>query len=365
MSGIGFTGLDPSILLSYYQTQLTSSPTAVAAQNVLSGLAAGSINSATAQDNPPWSNPQTNTNAQTAQVLSTTDFLNTSNVPLTPGATTDAKLEQDNQKLFSLYSAVNGLAYLAKLAQGSTETSGQLAGLNARFQTGLAQVQQYLASTSFNSYTLQAATPAASATSTATIPFANFTYNSQQLVTNAAINNPLPGVSASDSFTIAVTKGSATTNVPIDLSKVQGPLTLGNIVSYINSQLSAGGFSTRFQKTQQGGTTTSDANATYGLQITPGGNETISLSAASTPALYMAGNSGIATETNTTTAAKAGGTNTTTTPADQSGRLTKIGNLNSTPTGIASSNQDATTGTTTAQGTVVDSSGNIYVLGNA
>src|SRR6202043_2976787 len=96
--------------------------------------------------------PQTNTSAQTAQVLSTTNFRNTSNVPLTPGATSDAKTEQDNQKLFSLYSAVNSLAYLAKLAQGSTETSGQLAGLNTRFQTGMAQVQQYLSSTNFNNY---------------------------------------------------------------------------------------------------------------------------------------------------------------------------------------------------------------------
>lgn len=154
MSGIGFPGLDSSVLLSFYQTQLTASPSAVAARNALGAQAANHRASATAHDNPPWSNPQTNTNAQTAKVLSTTDFLNTANVPLTPGATSDAKLEQDNQKLFSLYSAVNSLAYLAKLAQGATETPGQLAGLNTRFQAGLAQVQQYLASTSFNNYTL-------------------------------------------------------------------------------------------------------------------------------------------------------------------------------------------------------------------
>ena len=39
---------------------------------------------------------------------------------------------------------------------------GQLAGLNTRFQTGLAQVEQYLSSTSFNNFTLQAAKPSAS-----------------------------------------------------------------------------------------------------------------------------------------------------------------------------------------------------------
>ena len=363
MSGIG---LDPSVLLGYYQTQLNSSSTAVAARNVLSGQTS-QTNKATANDAPPWETAQAGgtNNARTAQVLSTTNFLDTSNVPLTAGATSDAKLEQDNQKLFSLYSAVNNLAYLAKLGQGSTETPGQLAGLNARFQAGLSQVTNYLSSTSFNNYTLQAATPAATTTSAATIGFSGFTYSTRQLVTNANIDNPVPGVSAASSFTIAVKKGGVTTNVDIDLSQVPGSLTLGNIVSYINSQLSADGFSTRFQKTQSGGTSTSDKGSTYGLQIAPGANETISLSATSTPSLYMVGNSGIATETNTTTAGKGGNTNTTSTPADQSGRLIKLSGLSGAPTGVFTSNQSATTGTTTATNTVVDTSGNVYVIGNA
>ncbi len=365
MSSVGLSGLDPSVLLSYYQTQISSSPSAIAAQNVLSGQTGSQSNSATANDVTPWSTPTGTTAAQTAKVLSTTNFLDTSNVPLTAGATSDTKLEQDNQKLFSLYSAFNNLAYLAKLAQGSTETSGQLAGLNARFQTGMAQVQQYLSSTDFNNYTLQAATPAASASSTANISLGGFTYNTRQLVTNSNLDNPIPGLSTSSSFTIAVKKGSTTTNVAIDLSQVQGPLTLGNVVSYINSQLSAGGFSTRFQKTQQGGTTTSNTGATYGLQITPGGNETVSLSAAATPSLYMVGNSGTASETNTTTAGKAGATNTTTTPADQTGRLVKLSTDGGAPTAVFTSNQSATTGTTTAADTVVDGSGNVYVIGNA
>src|SRR6201996_1879264 len=367
MSGVGLVGLDSSVLLSYYQTQISSSPTAVAAQNVLNSQSPSQANSATANDAPPWETTQAagTTNAETAKVLSTTNFLDTSNVPLTPGATSDAKLEQDNQKLFSLYSAVNSLAYLAKLAQGSTETSGQLAGLNARFQTGLSQVEQYLSSTSFNNYTLQAAMPAATTTSTATIGLGDYTYQTKQLVTDSNLNNPVPGLSSSSSFTITVKKGSTSTDVPIDLSQVQGPLTLGNVITYINSQLSADGFSTRFQKTQQGGTTTSNTGATYGLQITPGSNETVSLSAASTPSLYMVGNSGTATETNTTTAAKGSTTTTTTTPADQTGRLIKLSTGSGTPTAVLTSNQSATTGTTTATNTVVDSSGNVYVIGNA
>ena len=127
MSGVGFPGLDSSVLLSFYQTQLNSSASAVAARNAINPQATRS-NSATSNDAPPWQAPQLSASAQTAKILSTTNFLDTSNVPLSAGATSDAKMEQDNQKLFSLYSAVSSLAYLAKLAQGATETPGQLAG---------------------------------------------------------------------------------------------------------------------------------------------------------------------------------------------------------------------------------------------
>jgi hypothetical protein len=364
MSSIGSStssGLD-SLLMSYYQAQLASSPAVVAANSASSSST--SSTSATAKDNPPWNTPTSITAAQTAKVLSTTDFLNTSNVPLTAGATTDSKTEQDNQKLFSLYSAVNSLSYLAQLAQSSTETAGQIAGLNTRFQEGLTQVENYVSSTSFNSFALEAATPAANVTSTASVSLGTENYTTQQLLTQSNINNPVPGLSTSDSFNIAVSKNGTSTNVPIDLSQVSGPLTLGNIVSYINTQLSAGGFSTRFQKTETGETTTSDTAATYGLQIMPGGNETVSLSAASTPALYMVGDSGSATEVDTTDGTGSSAT-VTATPADQTGRLTKIGDLSTTPTAIQSSNQSASTGTTTAAATVVDSSGNVYVVGNA
>jgi len=360
----GITGLDSSVLLGYYQSQLYSSPSAISAANVMAQQAAAQTNKgATANDDPPWNTPNANNAAQDAQVLSTTNFLDTSNVPLSAGATSDSKMEQDNQKLFSLYSAVNTLAYLAKMAQNPNETSGQLAGLNTRFQTGLNQIQQYLATTKFNNFNMQSAKPSDTATAGATIAFSNFTYATKQLVTNANLNNPLPGLSASDSFTIGIKKGGTTTNVAIDLSQVPGTLNLTNIVSYINNQLSAAGFATRFQKVEQGGTATSDANATYGLQITPGGVEQVSLSANATPALYMVGNSGLATETSTVTNSATSAT--TTTAADQAGRLTKLSGINGTPTSTFSVNQAATGGTTTAQKTVVDSSGNVYVLGTS
>jgi hypothetical protein len=123
MSSSGISGLDSSVLLGYYQSQLNASPSAIAAGNRVAAQSSNKPN-ATSADNPPWNTPNTNDAKQDAAVLSTTNFLNTSKVPLSPGATPDAKMEQDNQKLFSLYGAVNTLAYLAKMAQSGTATSG-------------------------------------------------------------------------------------------------------------------------------------------------------------------------------------------------------------------------------------------------
>src|ERR1700743_664323 len=212
MSSIG--GIDSSTLLSFYQTQLSASTLSSSLQQ--STAAQTAANSATANDNPPWNTLTQSSPQEDAKVLSTT------NVPLSPGATSDSKMEQDNQKLFSLYNAVNTLSQLATMAGSSTATSGQLAGLNTRFQTGLQQVEQYLSSTTFNNFNLEAATPSNKVASTAGISFSNLTYSTKQLVTNANINNAVPGVSSSDSFNIAVTKDGTTTNVPIDLSQVPG-----------------------------------------------------------------------------------------------------------------------------------------------
>jgi len=358
------SGIDPSVLLGFYQSQLLSTPSSLAAARAQQQqFSASQKTGATANDNPPWNTPNANNAAQDAKVLGTTNFLDTSKVPLSAGATSDSKMEQDNQKLFSLYNAVNTLAYLAKMAQNGSATSGQLVGLNDRFQTGLAQVQQYLASTSFNNFNLQAAKPSDTLTSTATVQFGSFTYATKQLVSNANLGNALPGLSASDSFTIGIKKGGVTTNVQIDLSQVPGPLNLNNIISYINGELSAQGFSTRFQKTQTGGTATSNTNATYGMQVTPGGVEQVSFSAASTPSLYLVGSSGLATETRTTTNTATSAV--TATPPDQTGRLTKISGINGTPTSTFSVNQKASTGITAAQATQVDANGNIYVIGTA
>jgi hypothetical protein len=358
---------DPSLLVSYYNAQLTQS--SVQPGTGASSPSSSSTSSAPTQT-PPWTQTPLPTIAENAKVLGTTNFF-ASTTTLTPTTGASAKTEQDNNNLFTLYNAVNSLSTLASMSQNKNATAGQLAGYNTRFQAGLQQLTSFLTSTKFNNFTLQAGTPSSSVTSTVGVPLPTFGYTGGTIVSDANVGNALANVNSSESFNIAVAKGGQTTNLNIDLSQIQGPLTIDNIVSYVNQQLSSAGFSTRFQRTITQGSINDPTKAAYGIAINDGAGETVSLSsAAATPSLYLAGDTGVsaaqAAVTGTTTSKSSSSSSTSSTSAgDQQGRLIKLSNVDGTPQGTFNDQAKPSTGLTTAQSTVVDSQGNVYVLGNA
>src|SRR6185312_7253673 len=150
-------------------------------------------------------------------------------------------------------------------------TAGQLAGFNARFQDGMQQIRDYVAGTTFNNFTLQATAPASSVTSTAGTAFGAFTYKTRTLASDDKISNALPGLNASQSFTITVKKGGVATDVAIDLSQMSGTLSLDNVISYANQQLSAAGFASRLHRTITKGSIDDPKNASYGMEVAPAG----------------------------------------------------------------------------------------------
>ena len=360
--------LDSSVLLSYYSAQLSSAAAsaAPASSSTSSGTSSGSsFGSATTNSTgqtPPWdATTQPTEQALVAKVLSTTDFIQQSSTPLVGGGSASAETQADNQNLFTLYNAISSLGTLAGIAQQPGLTSGEIAGYNAQFQTGLSQVESFINSTTFNNLTLQTQQPSSSVTGTASVPLPAFALTGSTLVSDADLNNPLPNVSPSDSFTVGITKGGTTTNVNIDLSQIRGPLTLDNIVTYTNQQLAADGFTTQFQQTMTSGTIENVQDASWGISINPGVGETVSLSSAqATPALYVSGTTGSTTGTpaNSTTGQAA-------VPADNQGSITTLTNLSGTPQSLGTTTVAPSTGTTTVQSSVVDSQGNVYVVGNA
>ncbi len=362
------TTTSPSINSTELLNYFTGSEAANLSRNSTSHSTSSNATSSSSASTqtPPWDEAQPSQLAQNVAILSTTNFIDPTKSQLTAASSAaNSKMAEDNQNLFTLYNAVNSLSQLAAIAQQSGATTGQLAGYNSRFQAGLQQVESFVKSTTFNNFTLQTQTPSASVTGTAAVPFAPINYAGGTVVSDANLSTALPGVSSSQTFDVSVTKGGTTTELPIDLSQVQGPLTLGNIVSYVNQQLSAAGFTTRFSTAMTSGSISDTTKATWGVQIQQGAGETIALSSTqATPSLYLAGASGTSAPTIATTT-NSSGTSVTTTPPDQQGRLVQLDNLSSTPQVVSNTAVDPSSGNTTAQSSVIDSNGDVYVLGDA
>ena len=372
-SGASLVGFDSSLLVNYYNAKLTSGLSTSTATSAAAKAAGSAVPKSTLT--PPWDSsiPTPSDQALDAQSLADTPYIDLSDVSKYANTAGD-KLDQDNQKLFALYQGLNRLAYIASMATRDGMTSGQLSGLNTRFQDGLSQIQDFLATATFNGLTLLPGAKSSSIISQAAVPLTQTSYVGGVVVKGDALFQPVPKISTSDSFTIQVTKGGVTSNLDIDMSGVTGPLTLDNIAAYINQQLSNGGFNTRIQRTviSDGSTDTSSTDAsssssttsgstsstttadtdplskkTFGLAIKTSGGEKISFSATSAqPAIYLAGNTGKDTDGNET------------------GRLIKLGNLSTTQQAVFNSTITPDSGTSTAQSTVVDANGNVYVMGN-
>ncbi|HYM17639.1 MAG TPA: hypothetical protein VEU06_03670 [Micropepsaceae bacterium] len=251
----------------------------------------------------------------------------------------------DNDKLFALYKALQRLDYITQMATRDGTVAGQLPGLNQSFQDGLNQILSFVKSTSFNGLTLMPGQKNASVTSSVGVPYPQSYYTGAAVVGDAKALQPLQNVSSNDSFTISITTAGVTTDVPIDLSQVQSGLSLDNIDSYVNSQLAAAGFATRFARVQTGGSIL-DGSATWGVQVQNSPSEKVVLSsAAAAPAVYVAGSSGLS--------------------ADSQGKVVKLVGLDSAPNAQFSAAIKPDMGTAQAKSVATDADGNVYVVGNA
>jgi hypothetical protein len=243
---------------------------------------------------PPWNAGETKTqaNANVQAALSGQSLVNEGSAQLDlPGASADYR------KLFTVYQGLSTLADLANSASGGISPQFH-AQLSKAFNSGLAQVSQYIDTSSFSGLRLTQGTTSTTDTSTLAINKPVSTYITPPL-TNS-LTNDVPAFDGNVQFNIGVTLNKVTTTVPIDLSNLGAqPRSLANVISYINSQLSAAGVQTRVatnripgqpQTITAGGHTvtlppTSDQ---WALKINVGTSETVNFSAPQTAgAVYV------------------------------------------------------------------------------
>jgi hypothetical protein len=209
------------------------------------------------------------------------------------------------QSLFTVYqglSALNGLASdILKAGAGTTAANSATQALT----TGLSQVSTYVDGLSLSHVKLTTGTVQTTDQTTAGPSTQNTTYTSP-VIFSGTISEAVPAFEGDVNFDINVTNyAGAQTTVPIDLSQLGSTTrSIENVVSYINSQLTAAGVQTQFAVDDQpatpqtvtvdGQSVTLPAQAdNFSLQVVGDTEETVSFSAPATaPQVYVAQTSG-------------------------------------------------------------------------
>jgi len=246
---------------------------------------------------PPWQQPAetpAQSSAAVTSALAGHPLINENAAQLDlPGASTDYK------KLFALYQGLTTLTDLANRAtqKGLSPTDqGQVA---KAFAAGLAEVNTYVSAAKFDNLRLAEGTASSIDKTTLAVPKPITSYTTQPVT--KSITDPVPAYQGNVQFSIAVKRLGVTSNVAIDLNNMGAtPRTIGNVVSYINTQLAATGVATRFATSRStsapntinvGGKTVTlgPGVSQWSLQVNVGTSETVTFGAPATAgAVYVA-----------------------------------------------------------------------------
>lgn len=331
----------------------------------------------------PWANAEggeTSTDALVRRALASKTLFDKN----APGLS-DAKGNRDLEALFKMYQALNTLTALADKASGKTASDSYRKQLNDRFQAGLAEVQSYLATTQTDQVQMLFGKKQ-SQFETTLIPKASTKYEGLGLVAETAAAT-IKGLEGNEVFTIKLSTGTRSETFTIDLSEIEGGVSVNKVVNLINRQITskvmtdADGNPTLNSKGQPTplydtrAETYKDAEGNWGIRFNGNSVETITLGDPTvSSSLY------VLTGTQKGSAPGIGGL----TRLDDAGGALRAGHDNSTVVagldtnatrlaeGVAASDPEAKKkedadhtvhAATNARDTAIDSQGFIYVVG--
>lgn len=325
----GFTGYTSSLL------NASRASRAAATREATGAATTGTIPT-------PWDPVNIKSDAEAYRLaLQTTDYVNPKD------STFDkAGVPADHKKLFALYKALLTLQTLAGKASDSKTESGLLAGFDRRFQTGFAEITDYMQGLTFDNLTLAlgAKRDKAETLSAVTRPTSNFQTRAlmqgDPQIAMGALENAQP-------FTIRVSRGNGTpVDVAIDLADMGSTTrSLGNVVNFINGKLGEAGIQTRLKRIELPASVVVKSNQPtpakqYAISIEGYGSEALSFIASSpSPALYLA-NQGV-----------------------NAGELRKLDLSGADPATVYKAAIESAGTSLNVKQTVRDSDGNVFVLG--
>lgn len=279
-------GFDVSVLGAYYASRVALRTSASAP--ALAAAGAGVDPAVTA----PWEIPvkASPIASKMAKLSGVKKFID-----LKADTVTIAGDDQDAKNLFALYNALIKLRTLAEYGADDKTVSGALKPLDTRFQNGLTEVRDFLKTAAFDKLKILYGEKSNRVNSLASLGKISQTYIGG-VAHSGSKDDVLTNLTGNEVLTIAITKAGQTDNITVDLAQIGQPLTLQNLVDYINVTIGAvttvdgsgntvEKFRTRFAIEDVG-------SSQLALKVKGIIGEAVTLSASdSEPALVVAGNS--------------------------------------------------------------------------
>lgn len=280
-TAFNFQQLDLSMLGAYYEAKTALlTGTSLAPPQAARGPAVVT----------PWEQPEDtrSLNQRVNEVKALQSFINPKS--------DQAKLAGDNKDakaLFTLYQAYTRLKAVAELAADKNTTDASRGPLDILVKKGLSQIQDYITGAALDKLDLIYGAKS-NRVETGIGLGKNRTKVIGAAIQKGAKDDPIPGIVGNEVFTVSITKSGVTDNFVIDLSQIAGPITLGSLASYINSQIITA------TTLDSGGNTVPKYSARFGVESVAGKGyaltvsglvaEDVSLSAAvEEPSLFLAG----------------------------------------------------------------------------
>ncbi len=331
--------IDLSVLAGYTGYTSMMLAAAKASRAAAGNAATGAATNATIP--APWDTVNVKSDSEAYRLaLQTTDYVNPKD-----SSFDKAGVPEDHKKLFALYKGLATLSTLVNKAADKSTLAGLLPGLDKRFQSGFAEVMDYMRGVSFDNLSMISGQKSDKAQSTAAVSRYTTNFQTRALVQGDAAA-PMSALENADPFTIRVSRGNATVNVDIDLSEMGAtPRNLGNVVNFINAKLGEAGINTRLKRVELPAPAVLKPNQPkpakqYAIQVQGYGSEQLSFIAdAPRPALYLA-NQGV-----------------------NAGELRKLDVSTTDPQTVYRTAIDGTGTQLNVKQTVRDADGNVLVLG--
>lgn len=282
---------DMNVLSGWYQSRNSMRLAGLSPQP--SGASAGTFNTQSKDVRPPWDvrGDVASTAEIARKVLANGKFFDNS-----LGEFSKLDAPDDHKTLFGLHQGLRGLFSLAAEAQEKDTTDSRRSFLDRRFAEGLAQFDDFFQSMDLQGLTLLKGEKLTKAESEIAIHRGVSEYTTG-IVHTGDFDAEVASLTGDVQFTVSVRKSGVTTDVQIDLADMGATVrNLDNIAAHINAELGAAGVISTISRVKLG-----EKNEfgivegnDFGFRISGVLTEQISFSSASgTPAVYIAGVSGI------------------------------------------------------------------------